>query len=132
MHRIYMAARELIDLFKTMEREIIKGGGKENTQPYRMYEKWLSEIEGYINNIIYTKTEIQRQRQMNMNNFSRKDYEITESERRNNKPISQSLSQSLSPSLSPYYLEKKSREERLKDIVKKQTERIRGKGEWLY
>ena len=128
MHRIYMAARELIDLFKTMEREIIKGGGKENTQPYRMYEKWLSEIEGYINNIIYTKTEIQRQRQMNMNNFSRKDYEITESERRNNKPISQSLS----PSLSPYYLEKKSREERLKDIVKKQTERIRGKGEWLY
>jgi hypothetical protein len=119
-----MAARELIDLFKTMEREIIKGGGKENTQPYRMYEKWLSEIEGYINNIIYTKTEIQRQRQMNMNNFSRKDYEITESERRNNKPISQSLS--------PYYLEKKSREERLKDIVKKQTERIRGKGEWLY
>jgi hypothetical protein len=124
MHRIYMAARELIDLFKTMEREIIKGGGKENTQPYRMYEKWLSEIEGYINNIIYTKTEIQRQRQMNMNNFSRKDYEITESERRNNKPIS--------PSLSPYYLEKKSREERLKDIVKKQTERIRGKGEWLY
>jgi len=123
-----MAARELIDLFKTMEREIIKGGGKENTQPYRMYEKWLSEIEGYINNIIYTKTEIQRQRQMNMNNFSRKDYEITESERRNNKPISQSLSQSLSP----YYLEKKSREERLKDIVKKQTERIRGKGEWLY
>ena len=128
MHRIYMAARELIDLFKTMEREIIKGGGKENTQPYRMYEKWLSEIEGYINNIIYTKTEIQRQRQMNMNNFSRKDYEITESERRNNKPISPSLS----PSLSPYYLEKKSREERLKDIVKKQTERIRGKGEWLY
>ena len=126
MHRIYMAARELIDLFKTMEREIIKGGGKENTQPYRMYEKWLSEIEGYINNIIYTKTEIQRQRQMNMNNFSRKDYEITESERRNNKPISQS------PSQSPYYLEKKSREERLKDIVKKQTERIRGKGEWLY
>jgi hypothetical protein len=111
-----------------MEREIIKGGGKENTQPYRMYEKWLSEIEGYINNIIYTKTEIQRQRQMNMNNFSRKDYEITESERRNNKPISPSLS----PSLSPYYLEKKSREERLKDIVKKQTERIRGKGEWLY
>ena len=125
-----MAARELIDLFKTMEREIIKGGGKENTQPYRMYEKWLSEIEGYINNIIYTKTEIQRQRQMNMNNFSRKDYEITESERRNNKPISPL--QSPLQSLSPYYLEKKSREERLKDIVKKQTERIRGKGEWLY
>lgn len=122
-----MAARELIDLFKTMEREIIKGGGnerEENTQPYRTYEKWLSEIEGYINNIVYSKSEIerQRQRQMNMNNFSRKDYEISrEQYEARNQPIPNK----------PYYLEKKSREERLKDIVTKKPQWIRGKGEWI-
>ena len=50
MHRRYMATKELIGLFKTMEMEIMKGGQRreDTTQPYKVYEGWLTEIQGYI------------------------------------------------------------------------------------
>ena len=121
-----MAARELIDLFETMELDIIKGGrGKEeNTQPYRIYENWLTEIQGYIKSIVSGK-DPSLEIHANMNNFSRNDYEIPKE--RNN--IKYNYSRTDRP-----YLEKKSREERLNDIKTKQTnktEKGRGKGKWL-
>lgn len=121
-----MAARELIDLFEKMELDIIKGGSgkEENTQPYRIYENWLTEIQGYIKSIVSGK-DPSLETHANMNNFSRNDYEIPKE--RNN--IKYNYSRTDRP-----YLEKKSREERLKDIKTKQTnktEKGRGKGKWL-
>lgn len=121
-----MATNDIIHLFQTMELEIIKGGGgkEENTQPYKTYANWLSEIKGYIQNIVGRKGV----KQINMNNFSRKDYEV--SQERNAKRNEQT-------NMGKSYLEKKSREERLKDIISKQTDsnkaniRVRGKGKWL-
>jgi hypothetical protein len=118
-----MATRELIGLFQTMEVEIMKGGGskEENTQPYKTYEGWLSEIEGYIQNVVSGNVN----KQINMNNFSRKDYEV--SQERNNTKRQQTTN-------GEPYLEKKTREERLSNITSKQsdtTHRTRGKGKWL-
>ena len=68
-------------------------------------------------------------KQMNMNNFSRKDYEVG---RERNNQINKSQTGS-----SYSYLEKKTREERLAIIMTNQTDsnksqsRGRGKGEWL-
>jgi hypothetical protein len=114
-------AINIIHLFKTMEQEIIKGGGKEeNTQPYKTYEGWLSEIEEYIQQIVTGK----KIKHKNMNHFNRKDYEITQER---NYPTNKGKSNS--------YLEKKTREERFANIISKQTSsnksRRRGKGEWL-
>lgn len=121
-------AKELIHLFKSMEREIVKGGGKdENTQPYKTYEGWLSEIQGYVQSVVSGKGV--KQMNMNMNNFSRKDYEVG---RERNDQINKSQTGS-----SYSYLEKKTREERLASIMTNQTDsnksqsRGRGKGEWL-
>jgi len=118
-----MATRELIELFQTMEVEIMKRGRskEENTQPYRTYEGWLSEIQGYIQNVVSGKVV----KEINMNNFSRKDYEVYQE--RNN--INRQHSKKGEP-----YLEKKTREERLSNIISKQsdtTHRTRGKGKWL-
>jgi len=117
-------AKELIHLFKSMEREIVKGGGKdENTQPYKTYEGWLSEIQGYVQSVVSGKGV----KQMNMNNFSRKDYEVG---RERNDQLNKSQTGNS-------YLEKKTREERLASIMTNQTDsnksqsRGRGKGEWL-
>jgi hypothetical protein len=118
-------AKELIHLFESMEQEIVKGGGKdENTQPYKTYEGWLSEIEGYIQRVVSGKGV----KQMNMNNFSRKDYEVG---RERNNQINKGQIESS-------YLEKKTREERLASIITNQTDsnnksksRGRGKGKWL-
>jgi hypothetical protein len=124
MRRGYMATRELIQLFQTMEVEIIKGGKakEDTTQPYRTYEGWLSEIEGYIQNVVSGKGI--KPQGINMNNFSRKDYEVGQerNDRRNQETKK-----------GEPYLEKKSREERLRDIMTKQTDsnRTRGKGKWL-
>jgi hypothetical protein len=118
-----MGTKELIGLFKTMEVEIMKGGGskEENTQPYKTYEGWLSEIEGYIQNVVSGNVN----NQTNINNFSRKDYEV--SQERNNTKRQQTTN-------GEPYLEKKTREERLSNITSKQsdtTHRTRGKGKWL-
>jgi hypothetical protein len=123
MHRGYMATKELIELFQKMEVEIMKGGRskEDNTQPYRTYEGWLSEIQGYIQNVVSGKGA----KEMNMNNFSRKDYEV--SQERNNTKRQQT-------NKGEPYLEKKTREERLSNIISKQsdtTHRTRGKGKWL-
>lgn len=127
MHRIYMA-NNLIHLFESMELEIVKGGGggkEENTQPYKTYEGWLSEIEGYIQRVVSGKGV----KQVNMNNFNRKDYEV--GKERNRQTNRGQLGNSNS------YLEKKTREERLASILAKQSssnisqKRGRGKGEWL-
>jgi len=117
-----MATRELIQLFQTMELEIMKGGKarEDTTQPYRTYDGWLSEIEGYIQNVVSGKGS----NQTNMNNFSRKDYEV--SQERNS-------TQNQQTKKGEQYLEKKTREERLEEIISKQstTNRDRGKGKWL-
>lgn len=115
-------AINIIHLFQTMEQEIIKGGGKEeNTQPYKTYEGWLSEIEEYIQRIVTNKKPVKHN---NMNNFNRKDYQIIQER---NYPKNKTISNS--------YLEKKTREERFANIISKQTSsnkfRHRGKSEWL-
>lgn len=119
-----MATKQLLQLFEKMEVEIIKGGKakEETTQPYNTYEGWLSEIEGYIQKVVSGKGVKPQFR--NMNNFSRKDYEV--SEERNNRRNQETKK-------GEPYLEKKSREERLRDIMTKQTHsnRTRGKGKWL-
>jgi len=117
-----MATKELIGLFKTMEMEIMKGGQRreDTTQPYKVYEGWLSEIQGYIQNVVSGRPT----KGQNMNNFSRKDYEVSQElnasrneQTKNREP----------------YLEKKSKEERLNDIITKQSSSkpARGKSEWL-
>ena len=122
MHTGYMATRELIQLFQTMELEIMKGGKarEDTTQPYKTYDGWLSEIEGYVQNVVSGKGS----KQTNMNNFSRKDYEV--SQERNS-------TQNQQIKKGEQYLEKKTREERLEDIISKQSasNRGRGKGKWL-
>jgi hypothetical protein len=134
-----MAATELIDLFKTMEREImnypplnstlIKGGAKEeDTQPYKTYAGWLNEIEGYIQSVVSNKGSNSKQR--NMNNFNIKDYEVVQERNRHSANSGSSANSGFSS-----HLEKKTMEERLADIRAKQqsstTKLRRGKGEWL-
>jgi hypothetical protein len=122
MHTGYMATRELIQLFQTMELEIMKGGKarEDTTQPYKTYDGWLSEIEGYVQNVVSGKGS----KQTNMNNFSRKDYEVSQE---------QNSTQNQQIKKGEQYLEKKTREERLEDIISKQSasNRGRGKGKWL-
>jgi hypothetical protein len=117
-----MATRELIQLFQTMELEIMKGGKarEDITQPYKTYDGWLSEIEGYIQNVVSGKGS----KETNNNNFSRKDYEV--SQERNS-------TQNQQTKKGEQYLEKKTREERLEEIISKQSasNRDRGKGKWL-
>jgi len=136
-----MAATELIHLFKTMEREImnyppvnstlIKGGAKEeDTQPYKTYAGWLTEIEGYIQSVVSRKSSKER----NMNNFNIKDYDVVQERNRHSSGSSANSGSSVN-SGSSYHLEKKTMEDRLADIRAKQqsstTTIRRGKGEWL-
>jgi hypothetical protein len=121
-------AKNVKELFERMEEEIMKGGGKEeNTQPYKRYEDWLSEIEGYIERVVSVK-----KKEKDMKKMNRKDYEITEER---NYPRNKKSN-----------LEKKTREERLSNILSKQMSssythesetfhdklsNTRGKGQWL-
>ena len=68
-----------------MELDLIHGGmsmSKDNiTQPYKIYDDWLSEIEDYIQHVVTGKSPLQL-KSRNMNNFSRNDYLV--GQQRNN------------------------------------------------
>ena len=117
----YMAL--LSHLFHSMELDLIHGGmsmSKDNiTQPYKIYDHWLSEIEDYIQNVVTGKSQLKSR---NMNNFSRNDYLV--GQERNN-TINQHTKNKQS------YLETISREQRLNDIISNKNNHTRGKGKWL-
>jgi hypothetical protein len=118
-----MALLSLSHLFHSMELDLIKGGmsmSKDNiTQPYKIYDNWLSEIEDYIQNVVTGKSTLKSR---NMNNFSRNDYLV--GQERNN-TINQDTNNKQP------YLETKSREQRLNDLISKKNDHTRGKGKWL-
>lgn len=108
-------AKSVKKVLERMEEEIMGGGKEEKTQPYKRYEEWLSEIEGYIQEVVNEKKE------KSMKRMNGKDYEITEER---NYPRNKSKS----------ILEKKTKEERVASIVSKQNSssiKNRGKGEYL-
>jgi hypothetical protein len=119
----YMAL--LSHLFHSMELDLIHGGmSKDNiTQPYKIYDDWLSEIEDYIQNVVTGKSPLQLKNR-NMNNFSRNDYLVGQLR---NDTIN------LHTTKRQPYLETISREQRLNDIISKKNDSIhtRGKGKWL-
>ena len=119
----YMAL--LFHLFHSMELDLIHGGmSKDNiTQPYKIYDDWLSEIEDYIQNVVTGKSPLQLKNR-NMNNFSRNDYLVGQ---QRNDTINQHTTKRQP------YLETISREQRLNDIISKKNDSIhtRGKGKWL-
>ena len=121
----YMALLSLSHLFHSMELDLIKGGmsmSKDNiTQPYKIYDDWLSEIEDYIQHVVTGKSPLQL-KSRNMNNFSRNDYLV--GQLRNN-------TINLHTNNKQPYLETKSREQRLNDIISKKNDHTRGKGKWL-
>ena len=120
-----MALLSLSHLFHSMELDLIKGGmsmSKDNiTQPYKIYDDWLSEIEDYIQHVVTGKSPLQL-KSRNMNNFSRNDYLV--GQLRNN-------TINLHTNNKQPYLETKSREQRLNDIISKKNDHTRGKGKWL-
>ena len=93
------------------------------TQPYKIYDDWLSEIEDYIQNVVTGKSPLQLKNR-NMNNFSRNDYLVGQ---QRNDTINQHTTKRQP------YLETISREQRLNDIISKKNDSIhtRGKGKWL-
>ena len=111
----------LSHLFHTMELDLIKGGmSKDNiTQPYKIYDNWLSEIEDYIQNVVTGKSQLKTR---NMNNFSRNDYLV--GQQRNN-------TINLHTNNKQPYLETISREQRLNNLISKKNDHTRGKGKWL-
>lgn len=119
----YMA--QLFHLFHSMELDLIHGGmsmSKDNiTQPYKIYDNWLSEIEDYIQHVVTGKSTLQL-KSRNMNNFSRNDYLV--GQLRNN-------TINLHTNNKQPYLETISREQRLNDIISKKNDHTRGKGKWL-
>ena len=127
---------QLSHLFHSMELDLIHGGmsmSKDNiTQPYKIYNDWLSEIEDYIQNVVTGKTPL-KLKTRNMNNFSRNDYLVAQERNNTINQDGQERNNTINQDTKNKqpYLETISREERLKNIISKKNVHTRGKGKWL-